>query len=79
MKWYEKLSVIILVMLWIYIIAVGIPRFIQMKTDPQLQHKTGQVVEKIMVGDQHFLQLTINVSPEEYIGYDIGDEYEVQK
>lgn len=78
MKWYDKLSVVIIILLLLDM-AVGVARFIQMKTDPQLQHKTGQVVEKIMVGGQHFLQLTIEVSPEEYIGYDIGDEYEVQK
>lgn len=54
------------------IIAATVPQ-----ADPE--PKTGQVVEKFMAGDTHFLQLTIAVSPEEYIGYDIGDEYEVQK
>lgn len=78
MKWYDKLSVVIIILLLLDM-AVGVARFIQMKTDQHLQHKTGQVVEKFMVGDQHFLQLTIAVSPEEYIGYDNGDEYEVEK
>lgn len=78
MKWYDKLSVVIIILLLLDM-AVGVARFMQKKTEPQPQQKTGQVVEKFMAGDQHFLQLTIAVSPEEYIGYDIGDEYEVQK
>lgn len=78
MKWYDKLSIVIIILLLLDM-AVGVARFIQKKTEPQPQKKTGQIVEKFMAGDQHFLQLTIMVSPEEYIGYDIGDEYEVLK
>lgn len=79
MKWYDNLIVAILVTLLINIAAVGVARLYQKNTEPQPQKKAGQVVDKFMAGDKHFLQLTIAVSPEEYIGYDIGDEYEVQK
>ena len=78
---YEKQRMITLALigLIIGIIAASAASFILQKKEPQPQKKTGQVVEKFMTGDQHFLQLTIAVSPEEYIGYDIGDEYEVKK
>lgn len=47
--------------------------------EPKPQQSTGQVMQKIEIGSKHFLQIEIEVSPEEYIGYDIGDEYEVHK
>lgn len=76
---YEKMRMICLVLIGMMIgmIAGGIAILKETKTDPE--PKAGQVVEKFMAGDTHFLQLIIAVSPEEYIGYDIGDEYEVKK
>ena len=34
------------------------------------------IVDKYEYEDQCYLQIEVEVSPEEYIGYDIGDEYE---
>lgn len=75
----QRMITMALIGLIIGIIAASAASFILQKKEPQPQKKTGQVVEKFMAGGQHFLQLTIAVSPEEYIGYEIGDEYEVKK
>lgn len=37
---------------------------------------TCPIVDKYEYEDQCYLQIEMEVSPEEYIGYDIGDEYE---
>lgn len=36
------------------------------------------IVDKYEVKDKHYLVLSVEVTPEEYIGYDIGDDYEVK-
>ena len=33
------------------------------------------VLDKFEVNDEHYLEVALEVSAEEYIGYDIGDDY----
>lgn len=45
------------------------------KPDP----KAMQIVDKYEADGKCYIQTWIEITPEEYIGYDIGDEYEVKK
>lgn len=38
--------------------------------------KTMQIVDKYETNGKYYIQTWIEISPEEYIGYDTGDEYE---
>lgn len=37
---------------------------------------SGQVVDKFTVDNKCYLVIETEITPEEYIGYDVGDEYE---
>lgn len=41
--------------------------------------KTYQVIDKYESENKCYVIVPIEVTPEEYIGYDIGDEYEVSE
>lgn len=36
----------------------------------------GEVVNKVESNGRYYLEIGVEVTPEEYIGYDVGDEYE---
>ena len=38
--------------------------------------KTMQIVDKYEANGKCYIQTWIEITPEEYIGYDVGDEYE---
>lgn len=45
------------------------------KTGPEQKPRPMQVVEKVEESGKCYIKTWIEVSPEEYIGLDIGDEY----
>lgn len=72
----QRLITIALIAMIIGIIIVVVGGHIIRDKDPQPSRIHGQVAKKYQEGNRHFLQIEIEVDPDEYIGYDIGDEYE---
>lgn len=75
MKWYEKALCVLTLICLLIILIFGL--VIYSNEDKSHNKIIGQITDKYSLHgtDRYFIQLEIEVTPEEYIGYDIGDEY----
>ena len=71
----EKVKTII----WAALISISVAAIIWMILDSwhyaNPDPKTMQIVDKYEADGKCYIQTWIEITPEEYIGYDIGDEY----
>ena len=56
----------------IIVLAVAIVIFAGRRTPSVIEN---EIVGKFAQDSKHYLTIVVEVSPEEYIGYDIGDKY----
>lgn len=63
--------------IWLVIVLMFVSGFIVGRvTQPLQEPLTYTVIDKAEEADRFFIQTWIEVSPEKYIGLDIGDEFE---
>lgn len=75
MKWYEKVLFVLTIICLLIAIVSGF--FFYNEEKKKTSGITGQITDKYEVDNKCYILLEIETTPENYIGLDIGDEYEI--